>query len=233
MSSGSSPYKDGSYAAAHPSWHVEDSEWKAMQILQLLRRNDLSPSEVCEVGCGAGEILNCLRRELPSTTRFFGYEISDAALELCASLADDQLSFHHADLLKQEVFHEVVCCIDVIEHVADYLGFLRDLRPRGEYKVFHVPLEITMERLFRGQGFVSVRRKYGHLHHFTSQTLLASLEDTGYEVLDWFYTPSELVLPIKSLGQAIARLPRKLVFAVSKGFAARATGGISLIVLAK
>lgn len=93
MDSGSSKYEDGRYAASHPTWHREDSAWKAERILEIFRRNHLTPSEICEVGCGAGEILNCLRRELPPTTQFHGYEISPQAIELCISLADERLSF--------------------------------------------------------------------------------------------------------------------------------------------
>ena len=50
-------YRDGQYLAANPGWHAEDSPWKAAQTLQMFRRNRLSPKTVCEVGCGAGEIL--------------------------------------------------------------------------------------------------------------------------------------------------------------------------------
>ena len=52
----SSRYEDGRYAAANPTWHEEDSPWKAGRIASLLARHGLLPATmatVAEVGCGA------------------------------------------------------------------------------------------------------------------------------------------------------------------------------------
>ena len=38
-------YTSGAYAAKHPSWHVEESPWKANEILRLLRRHRLAPRQ--------------------------------------------------------------------------------------------------------------------------------------------------------------------------------------------
>ncbi len=69
-------YEDGTYLARNPTWHEQDSAWKASHIARLIQRNDLRPSTVCEVGCGAGEILNQLSVMLGQAMRFWGYEIS-------------------------------------------------------------------------------------------------------------------------------------------------------------
>jgi hypothetical protein len=53
-------YTQGEYLKKHPTWHVEDSPWKAEQIIKIMERNRLKPNSICEVGCGAGEILNQL-----------------------------------------------------------------------------------------------------------------------------------------------------------------------------
>ena len=55
-------YLDGEYQLKNPAWHVEESAWKAWQILRILRRNRVSPATVCEVGCGAGEVLTQLQQ---------------------------------------------------------------------------------------------------------------------------------------------------------------------------
>ena len=49
-------YLDGTYLEHKPTWHVEDSPWKAKQIHTILSKNNIKPNTVCEVGCGAGEI---------------------------------------------------------------------------------------------------------------------------------------------------------------------------------
>ena len=57
-------YLDGRYLIKNPTWHAEESAWKALQILRMLRRNRISPSNVCEVGCGAGEVLKQIQPQL-------------------------------------------------------------------------------------------------------------------------------------------------------------------------
>ena len=47
----------GEYLRNNPAWHVEDSSWKARQVMKMLNRNSLNPKTVAEAGCGAGEIL--------------------------------------------------------------------------------------------------------------------------------------------------------------------------------
>jgi len=36
-------YLDGEYLSKNPRWHVEESPWKAKQVLRMLRQNDLVP----------------------------------------------------------------------------------------------------------------------------------------------------------------------------------------------
>jgi ubiquinone/menaquinone biosynthesis C-methylase UbiE len=50
-------YTNGDYIKKNPTWHVENSAWKAEQILTMLSKHNLTPQTICEVGCGAGEIL--------------------------------------------------------------------------------------------------------------------------------------------------------------------------------
>lgn len=225
-------FNSDDYLQKHPTWHAEDSAWKADQVLKMLDRAKLTPKYICDVGCGAGVTLRTLQSRLPSDARLVGYEMAAEAYAICSKLANDRLSFVLGDPLEADARYDLACCLDVIEHLEDYLNFLRRLRPLAKHHIFHIPLEISIERLLRSDGFVAMRRKYNHLHHFTAQTARAALKDAGYEIADQFYTPSEIVLSPKSLGQALARLPRRLVYALHKGLAARTTGGVSLMVLA-
>jgi len=63
-------YLDGEYIAKNPEWHVEESPWKARQILRMLRKNHLAPKTVCDVGCGAGEVLRQLHEHLDGECMF-------------------------------------------------------------------------------------------------------------------------------------------------------------------
>ena len=75
-------YKDGTYLEKNPSWHMEESAWKAKQIRKIIEKNSLNPNKICEIGCGAGEILNQLSL-VYDDKEFYGYEISPQAYELC------------------------------------------------------------------------------------------------------------------------------------------------------
>src|SRR6476646_6232931 len=59
-----SAYLDGHYLLKNPAWHVEESPWKARQIIRMVGRNNLRPKRICDVGCGAGEVLSQLQKSL-------------------------------------------------------------------------------------------------------------------------------------------------------------------------
>jgi cyclopropane fatty-acyl-phospholipid synthase-like methyltransferase len=225
-------YKDGAYLDKNQTWHVEDSPWKAKQILQIIRKNQLSPATICEIGCGAGEILSQLSAQLPET-KFFGYEISPQAFALTHTRKSDRVSFYFSDLLKEDVSYDIVMAIDVIEHVEDYFSFLRELKKKGTYKILHIPLDLSVQTVLRMSPILQGRKQVGHIHYFTKETALASLRDLGYEIVDHFYTAGMLELPGKALKSKLLNLPRRLFFGLHKDLAVRMLGGYSLLVLAK
>src|SRR3989337_3292163 len=85
-------YLSGEYLKRNPTWHVEDSAWKATQIVRMLERNRISPLvTLCEVGCGAGEILSQLQKRLDQRCMLWGYEMSPQAFGLCRTRANTTL----------------------------------------------------------------------------------------------------------------------------------------------
>src|SRR5215213_3947004 len=87
------------YLEENPTWHVEDSPWKATQVIEILRRNNINPQTVVEVGCGAGEILNQLYHHLDSSIQYSGYEIAPDAYRLSKGRTKDRLTFYQEDFL--------------------------------------------------------------------------------------------------------------------------------------
>lgn len=227
-------YQSGEYLDKNPRWHAADSPWKAAQILKMIRRQNLNPATVCEVGCGAGEILNRLHAELPATD-FFGYEVSPQAYEICSAKTKERLQFRLGDLLETEERFDLLLCIDVFEHVPDYLSFLERLRGRANRFIFHIPLDLSALSLLRPARLMKTRYGVGHLHMFTAETALAVLKDTGYETLDSFFTAGGLELEKnqKRLRTVLANLPRRVLGKFSPRLAARILGGYSLLVFAK
>jgi len=227
-------YQSGEYLEKNPRWHAADSPWKAAQILKRIRRQNLNPATVCEVGCGAGEILNRLHAELPAAN-FFGYEVSPQAYEICSAKTKERLQFRLGDLLETEERFDLLLCIDVFEHVPDYLSFLERLRGRASRFIFHIPLDLSALSLLRPARLMKTRYGVGHLHMFTAETALAVLKDTGYETLDSFFTAGGLELEKnqKRLRTVLANLPRRVLGKFSPRLAARILGGYSLLVFAK
>jgi hypothetical protein len=121
--------------------------------------------------------------------------------------------------------------IDVFEHIEDYFGFLRALHKKGKYKIFHIPLEMSAQVILRGYPLMQSRQKLGHLHYFSKETALATLQDTGYQIVDYFYTTGGLDLPARSFKTFLAKLPRKILYTIDRDIAARLLGGFSLMVL--
>ena len=224
-------YTDGGYAALNPGWHIEDSPWKARQIARLLGDRGLRPQRVCEVGCGAGGILTALQETMPADTEFRGYDISPDAMAICRPKQNARLSFVQGSPDASERF-DVLLAIDVIEHVDDYLGYLRRLTGRARHYVFHIPLEMHVSAVARMSPLLDARRGVGHIHYFSRETALAALRETGYAVVEERFTNGGLELRQPRLRTRIAALPRAMAAAVSPHFAARWLGGFSLLVLA-
>lgn len=237
-------YTGGEYAERHPTWHVEDSPWKAEQIARMVEQHHLAPRKVVEVGCGAGEVLRQVRLRLPEATECVGYEISPQAFAMTKERTAPGLRFELGDFLESdEADVDLLLLIDVIEHVEDYLGFLRRLQGRARHTILHVPLDLSIEWMLRVRPLVNERRTMGHIHYFTKDIALEALRDTGYKVVDSFYTRWGIDLfypsweavrhkdtPVKT---GMRKALQHSLYALSPDLAARLTRGWSLIVLAR
>jgi 2-polyprenyl-3-methyl-5-hydroxy-6-metoxy-1,4-benzoquinol methylase len=119
-------YTSGEYLKNNPTWDIEHSPWKAGYILDILKKNGLSPSSVCEIGCGAGGILTELAGRMPESVSFTGYEISPQAYELAKTKENGRIKFILKDITAdKDAFFDIALVIDVVEHVQDYMGFLK------------------------------------------------------------------------------------------------------------
>lgn len=224
-------YTGGAFAECNPTWAVEDSVWKAKHVWAILTRNHMKVSAVCDVGCGAGEVVAQLAELLPPDCTFVGFDISSYAHDLSQSRATSRVSFVLGDVLTNGGTYDLALLLDVIEHLEDPFSFLREIRDRSRFTVLHIPLDLSAATVVRRGRLLETRRHVGHLHWFTKDLALQTLEDLGYHVMDWFYTCGSLDLPPKRILTRIARLPRRWVFSLNADFAARSVGGFSIMVL--
>jgi len=68
-------YTSGQYLEKHATWHMEESPWKVQHLVPMLRRHQLVPQTICEVECGAGEVLLLLQESMSDTCTLWGYDI--------------------------------------------------------------------------------------------------------------------------------------------------------------
>jgi SAM-dependent methyltransferase len=187
-----------------------------------------------EIGCGAGEILSQIRSAIPEASRCEGWDVSPQAIALCRVRERAGLKFFQGDFLSShEAEFDLVLCLDVFEHIADYLGFLCRLRSKGRRFVFHVPLDMSVQAIIRLSPIRKARAQLGHLHYFTKETALATLESAGYVIDEWSYSAGSLELPDQSVLQRLARIPRRLGLMTAPDLTVRVLGGCSLLVLAR
>lgn len=234
IDSESAIYRDGSYLKNNPSWHVEESPFKVRQIQRMIQRQKLAPKTVCDVGCGAGLVLSELQRCFPADCVCWGYDVSPDALAMCAGLATDNLRFCMRDIRKDDcdTYFDLLLMLDVFEHVEDYMGLVRAVRPKARQKLFHIPLDLSVQAVLRKNGLLRRRDHHAHLHYFTRETALRTLTDVGYRIVDYFYTPRCIELGDLFI-QKMARIPRQLSFALAADLTVRVLGGYSLMVLAE
>ena len=231
----SSIYTTGRYLeATGETWHSEDSPWKAEQIIRIIKKNALQPKHIAEVGCGAVQnLVELSKQEYLRECQFVGYDISPQAIKLCAKDAKN-CRFVCEDIFAETGQVDILLVVDVFEHVPDYMGFIEQCRQKASYKIYHIPLDIHVSSVLRG-SLIRSRYSVGHLHYFTAESALATLEGTGHHIVDYFYTSGALGVfkQHPSVKRAIANGPRWLFSKISLPWTARVLGGYSLLVLAK
>ena len=221
-------YTDGRYLeASGGNWHLEDSPFKAKYVDRMTRRHNLQPRRVCEIGCGAGGVLAELQKLSSAEVDFVGYDISPQAHAISQRYARPNLNFVLGDAFADGESYDLVMVMDVVEHVENCFEFLRNVRGKGTYKLYHFPLEITCSAAIRDM----LARGYdlGHIHHFSQGTALAALRHTGHEVIDSMLTPGAF----KCAEHWRTRMTNIVRRMLPPTLCARVLGGYSLLALAK
>jgi SAM-dependent methyltransferase len=146
---------------------------------------------VLEVGCGEGRYLRALFEARPQL-RLVGCDISRSALEGLARREPgiEVRRIEGPRLPAADGEFDAVLVVDVLEHVDDPAGLLREahrvLAPNGVFHL-HVPCEADPRALWRwlpGQaGARGLKRRLGgHIQRFRRNQVLALLAANGFEV---------------------------------------------------
>src|ERR1700722_20240722 len=147
-------YNDGSYSSSNPDWHETDAPWKARQVLSLLRDQDVRPQSVVDIGCGTGGVLDAIAGSMPGT-RIVGYDPSSEAIGMVRRSARVELRLGTPKDVHEH--YDLLLSLDVFEHVEDYIGFLRSLRPIADWFMFHIPLDVSAQSVTRERPLLTAR----------------------------------------------------------------------------
>ncbi len=227
-------YINGQYLRNNPGWGVEDSQWKADIIADLMKKNNIVPAAVSEAGCGVGAILENLSKQFPSIGRFTGYDISPQAIEQAQQRKNERLHYEAVDITKQEMkHHPLMLVIDVIEHLEDCYGFLQKIKSEADHFIFHIPLDLSCRTVFKPHVLLQQRQSVGHIHYFTEETARWLLQDSGFRIVDSVYTkPVTDWQKSNSAWRAIKKTLRNFSYAINKPLSVKLWGNYSIMVLA-
>jgi SAM-dependent methyltransferase len=226
-------YESGDYLASNPTWDIKDSPWKASKVLSILRKHQIEPKTICEVGCGAGGVLGAIQREF-TKTKLTGFDIAPDAQKFWKELKDSGIDLHVGDFFKQgSKSYEAILLLDVLEHVTNPHQFLVEIRPRAEFLVVHFPLDLSALSVIREKPLLYVRHKVGHIHYFTKGLAIELLKECGFEIIDFQYTGATFSAPQRGIKTKVFSWLRRLIYAINKDIGVRLLGGETLIILAK
>jgi 2-polyprenyl-3-methyl-5-hydroxy-6-metoxy-1,4-benzoquinol methylase len=152
-------YLDGDRERLNVSLNTDDSVSKAGLVASMLRRHELQPATVTEVGCGAGAVLATVLSLQPKA-QLQGWDIAPRAERFWA--ARPGLQFTRGDFLAE--YHQLVdlLLLDVIEHVANPHEFLIRLRPSGRYLLLRFSLDLSVASVWRETPLPAQRPGVGH-----------------------------------------------------------------------
>jgi hypothetical protein len=234
MGTSKSIYFDGTYLDNNPDWDRKDAPWKAKLVASMLSENNIIPSTVCEVGCGAGDILLNLKRSMP-TTAMVGYDISPSVVKFWNEKRNvNGIEYILGDFhVLNKNKHDVLLMLDVFEHIRDPYSFLENSRQHADFFIFHVPLELSVSTIIREYTLINARNKVGHLHHYTKNLAIAVIIESGYNILDLRYTGASLNAPERTIGTRFANIFRRIAYGVNRDLGVRLLGGDTLLILAQ
>ena len=181
-----------------------------------------------DIGCGTGGVLEVIAGALKGT-RLVGYDLSAQAIGLVER--SDKVDLRVGTPQDVHDHYDLLLSLDVFEHVEDYIGFLRSLRPIADWFMFHIPLDyrpnpscvkdLCLQCALRLAIFITSR---------AAPRWLALRRRASTIVCDRLLFPNDV--PGRRMKTRIANIPRGLGRHFRPQLSARILGGSTLLVLA-
>jgi SAM-dependent methyltransferase len=146
---------------------------------------------ILEVGCGSGNVLRVLKRSAAGRGRLEGLELSGPAAEAARARTGLHVTEGYlADLAPSEPF-DVVAAFDVLEHISDEAGVLREMRTRMQDSgrlILTVPAHPNLWSAFDVAS--------EHMRRYSPVSLTRALNTAGFKVEYLTYFMSLLFVPM-------------------------------------
>jgi ubiquinone/menaquinone biosynthesis C-methylase UbiE len=162
---------------------------QALKLRYCLEDMEGIRGKVLDIGCGGGNMPKAIRHYRPDLD-VWGTDLSQHALKTALAAADgthfvaaggEQLPF-------PDGFFDAVTMFDVLEHIPDPIGALREiqrvLRPGGLFHLF-LPLErqpFTIYALLFRLGWKSKQEHCGHIQFYSDRICKDQLEQAGFDM---------------------------------------------------
>jgi ubiquinone/menaquinone biosynthesis C-methylase UbiE len=143
------------------------------------------PGTILEVGCGEGHVTRILLEH--TSASILATDLSPTVLEEARSNCPrtDRLRFGVADVEKLRPLTslpDMVVCCEVLEHLKDPVGGLRELlNQRAQWYLLSVPREPLWRvmNMARGAYFKDFGNSPGHIQHWSKRTFLRFIIEEG------------------------------------------------------
>lgn len=154
---------EGSYNARRLELEVQ--HFKIPNLLKVLPK-EFSYTSIAEIGCGTGEIIGTFPGE--NINRRVGFDISPLNIS-CARQRFRNVEFHDLDFRSWNEKFDLLILSDILEHVPDSVGFLKDASKLARLLLINLPLEKCLLCSFREYG---PEDPSGHLTKFSMNDAL-------------------------------------------------------------
>jgi SAM-dependent methyltransferase len=229
-------YSEGIYFQ-DPNRHSEDAKFKVASIKKLLFKylndNNIQISSYADVGCGSGETIKLLGKELKLNFEFLqvvkGFDVSPHV----AYFDDEDVEFLYQDFTKLDEKFDLVTLIDVFEHVINPLVFLTEVGKRASIVVMHIPLEDCLSVNLRNLQKNKIKNP-GHLVFLNINSALNLITFSGLKIVDYQYSLEAINAPSNN-SSTLQRItyPLKYLLLKINPYLFSKIFGISLVVIAK
>lgn len=229
-------YSEGIYFQ-DPNRHREDTKYKVEAIKKLLfkylKNNNIQLSSYADVGCGSGEIIKLLGKELKlnfeSLQILKGFDVSPHV----ENIKDEDIEFLFQDFTKSDENFDLVTLNDVFEHVTNPISFLTEVGKRAKYVVMHIPLEDCMSVNIRNLQKRKIKNP-GHLIFLNINSAINLITYSGLKVIDYEYSLDSINAPSNN-STILQKMtyPFKYVLLKINPYLFSKFFGISLVVIAE